>query len=91
MLDFYLGSVIVWFIILVSSVIVCSGRIIKNGWVEAGVKPVTVKGLLYTLLIAAVPIFRILICAAAFLMATISKDEYNKEFKDDKNERLEQD
>lgn len=81
MLDFYLGSVIVWFIILVSSIIVCGKMIVKNGWVETGGKTVTAKGLLYALIIAAIPIFRFLVCAAAFVMAATSKEEYNKEFK----------
>lgn len=81
MLDFYLGSVIVWFIILVSSVIVCGRRIIKNGWAEEGSESITAKGLLYALIIAAIPIFRFLVCAAAFVMAATSKEEYNKEFK----------
>ena len=78
MLGLYFGSIVVWFIIIVSSVAVCGKIIIKNGWAEAGGKPATLKGLALALTFAAIPIFRFAVCAVMFFMATVSKEEYNK-------------
>ncbi len=86
MLDFYFGSVVVWFIILVSSAIVCRKAIVKKGWIEISKKPAILRSLVFTLAIAAIPVFRFLICAFIFFMAFESKEDYIKT-KDDGNER----
>ena len=90
MLDFYLGSVVVWFIILISSAIVCRNMIVKKGWIEIGKKSTTLKSLTFALVIAAIPVFRFIICAFIFFMAFESKEDYIKT-KDDDNERPRED
>ena len=78
MLDLYLSSIIVWFIILISSAIVCRKMIVEKGWIKINKKPARFKSLMFTLVIAAIPVFRLLVCGIMFFMATVSKEEYYK-------------
>lgn len=92
MLEFYLGSVIVWFIILMSFLHLSKDRIIRNGYFDATKESTKLEALIYAIAISAVPIFRVLVFIMVFLMAALTKNEFDELFKkDDENERSEQD
>ena len=78
MLELYLSSIIVWFIVIMSSFAVCGKAIVKNGWAKAAEKLITFKSLVLVLALAAIPVFRLIVCAATFSMASMSKEEYYK-------------
>jgi hypothetical protein len=96
MLDFYLSSIIIWFIILFSEVVVFNKQIRNNGWLDMQKKRNIIRTLVSYVLFAALPIFRLLTAIALFMMACVSKERFEKfaeeyKTKDDTNERPRED
>ena len=96
MLEFYLSSVIVWFIILFSEIVIFKDQIYKNGWWDPQKKRNIIRSVFNRILTAAIPIFRLLVAIFIFMMATVSKERFNKiaeeyKTKDDDNERPRED
>jgi hypothetical protein len=93
MLDFYLGSVIVWFIILFSEGIVFNNRVRNNGWLNMQKERHNIIQILFCyVLVAAIPIFRLLMAVMIFVMAAVSKERFDElveelEVKDNEDER----
>jgi hypothetical protein len=92
MLDFYLGSVVVWFIILFSEIIVFKDQIYKNGYLDLHKKSNVVRAIFSYVLTAAIPIFRLTVAIMIFVLAIYPKDRLDKlieelKEKDDINER----
>lgn len=78
MLDLYLSSIIVWFIILFSEGVVFNDLIHKNGWLGPQKKSNIIRILFGYILIAAVPILRLIAAIMFFVMATCTKERYDK-------------
>lgn len=96
MLDFYLSSIIIWFIILFSEAVVFNKQIRNNGWLDMEKKRNIIRTLFSYVLFAALPVFRLLIAIILFMMAFTTKERFDKyaeelKTKDDENERSEQD
>ena len=79
MLKVYIVSVVIWMIM-----IFCTGRllapyVLKNGWCDnMKTKGKKRKPFTLTFLLAAVPIFRVLIWAMFFVMAVCTKEQFDK-------------
>jgi hypothetical protein len=96
MLDFYLSSIVIWFIILFSEIIVLKDAIYKNGWLDPQKKRNPIRSIFSYVLVSAVPIFRLFVAIMTFVLATYSKEHYDKfveelKTKDDTNERPRED
>ena len=97
MLDFYLSSVIVWFIILFSEAAVFNNRLHKNGWLDVQKEHHNIIRILFGyVMVAAIPIFRLLMAIMIFVMAAVSKERFDGlveelEIKDDEDERPRED
>ena len=78
MLDLYLSSIVIWFIILFSEAIVLKDAIYKNGWLDPQKKSNLIRSILGYVWIAAVPILRLFVAIMVFVMATYSKERYDK-------------
>ena len=76
MLDFYLSSVIIWFIILFSEITVLKDAIYRNGWLDPQKKRNPVRSIFSYVLVAAIPIFRLFVAIMTFVIATYSKERY---------------
>lgn len=92
MLDFYLSSIIIWFIILFSEVVVLNKQIRNNGWLDMQKKRNIIRTLFSYVLFAALPVFRLLVAISLFIMALVTKERFDKfaeeyKTKDDTNER----
>ena len=78
MLDLYFSSIIVWFVILFSEAIVLKDAIDKNGWLDPQKKRTIIRAVFGYVLIAAIPILRLFVATMLFVMATYSKERYDK-------------
>ena len=90
----YLKSVLFYIIILLAVEFVCKENIIKNGWVTRDeLKQTTrARGWMAILSVAVIPVFRLIIVLVMFMMAGMTKEDYQekmrviKEAEDDDNE-----
>ena len=74
MLKFYFSSVIIWFIIIYASIKLTSPLIKENGWVDSNIKKNKAKGIFGCLLIAVIPVFRLIVIIALFILAVNKKE-----------------
>ena len=81
MLKFYLSTIIIWYIIIYATCKLTLPIIKNNGWdklyVNTNENKSRAKGLLGCLLISAIPIFRLIIVIALFILA-FNKNEGGK-------------
>lgn len=69
MLKFYLTTIIIWYIILLSTIKISKQAIKNNGWCNLGKTK-----LIGPLLICAIPIFRALVIIGLFILAFNKKE-----------------
>lgn len=74
MLKFYFSSVLIWFIIIYASAKLTNPLIKKNGWLDSNIKKSKAKGIFGCLLIAIVPIFRLIVTITFFILAFNKKE-----------------
>ena len=79
MLGFYLITIIMWFIINFSALVVCAIDIRANGWIESKYnKRYTLrKALLIFACTCAIPVLRVVFLIVILMMANITPDEYD--------------
>lgn len=79
MFQVYLITIIVWFIINFSALVVCADSIRYNGWVGSKYdKHFTPrKALLMFICTCAIPVLRVIFLIAIFFMANFTPDEYD--------------
>lgn len=80
MLQIYLITIVIWFIINFSAVVVCAGNIRDNGWTERKYNKhyTPRKALLMFACACAIPVFRVIFLIAIFMMANFTPDEYDE-------------
>ena len=79
MLQIYLITIIFWFIINFSALVVCAGSIRDNGWLESKYNkhfPLH-KSLLMFICACAIPVLRFIFFVVIFFMANFTPDEYD--------------
>ena len=79
----YLKSVLFYIVLILATEFVCKERIIKNGWVTRDALKTTArsKGWMAIISVAAIPIFRLLVVSVLFMMAGMTKDEYEQKMR----------
>lgn len=77
MLNFYLTTVLIWFIIVFASAKLTAKPIKENGWTNPNIKKNLIKGMFGCLLIAAVPVVRLLAVIGMYVLAFNKKEENN--------------
>ena len=90
----YLKSVLFYIIILLATEFICKTNIVKNGWVTEEQKKTVSKtrGWMAIISIAAIPVFRFIMVLVMFMMAGITKEDFEakkkqiEELEDDDNE-----
>lgn len=80
MLQIYLITIIFWFIINFSAVVVCAGNIRDNGWIGSKYNKhyTPCKGLLMFVCTCAIPVLRVILLIVIFMMANFTPDEYDE-------------
>lgn len=96
MLKFYLSSILIWSIILICEMLVFSGAIYKNGWLDdlKNKKYNVIRfitAILSYIVTAAIPIFRFIMAISIFMMVGISKERFNELLETIKNEKMNND
>ena len=86
MIKFYLSTVLMWMIILYALVVICEESIKKNGHL-IGVGKSKHSWTTALFCMAAVPIVRVAFAFVIILMATKTKEEFDKMVEDLKNGR----
>ena len=83
----YIKSVLFYMFILLATEFICKERIIKNGWVTRDELKTTTRarGWMAIISVAAIPIFRLLIVLVLFMMAGMTKEDYEE--KNERNQR----
>lgn len=74
MLKFYFSSIIIWFVIIYASAKLTNPLIKENGWVDSNIKKNKAKGIFRCLLIATIPIFRLIVTITFFILAVNKKE-----------------
>lgn len=78
MLKVYIVSVVIWMIMIFCTGKLLTPYILKNGWCDnMKTKGKKRKPFTLTFLLAAVPIFRVLIWATFFVMAVFTEEQWN--------------
>ena len=82
----YLLSIFIWMAIILFTTFCTRSKIIQNGWVE-GAEPSTFsQGIVTVILVAATPVFRVILCAGMLYMAIETKDHFEEKYKDEDDE-----
>lgn len=84
MLQVYFSSIIIWFVIMSSLLIVNVDKIVKNGWVNSNTNGLSFSSFATALLLCAIPVFRLAVCIASFVMASMTPEEW-EQYKKDNN------
>ena len=84
MLGTYVGSVIVFMLIMSSAIMICQSSIRKNGWLDKPTESKNSKIVALTAL-SAVPVFRLFVVAMIFVMAAYPKEKVMAWIEDHKN------
>lgn len=90
----YLKSVLFYVVILLATEFICKTNIVKNGWVtkEEQQTASRARGWMAIISVAAIPVFRFIMVLVMFMMAGMTKEDYQekmrviKEFEDDDND-----
>lgn len=80
MLKFYIGTVLVWMIIIWCLIKISKPKIIENGWLN-NVKKLDMTPFAALFCMAAIPIFRLLVTAVILYMACVSKETHDNNMK----------
>lgn len=75
MLSMYLGSVVVFMLIIFASATICEDNARKNGWLDEPHKGKHSKTFAILFTLSAVPIFRVLFTGFIFVMAIYPKEK----------------
>ena len=86
MIQAYLLSIFIWMATIVLITTCTKDKVLQNGWLD-GTEPATFShGIVTLILVAATPIFRVIICAVMIYMTRITKEQYEEEHKDEGDE-----
>ena len=79
----YLKSVLFYMIILLATEFICKSNIVKNGWVtqEEQQTASRIRGWMAIISIAAIPVFRFIMVLVMFMMAGITKEDFEAKMK----------
>ena len=77
MIEFYLFSIIVWFLMIFGSIYLFKSKIIENGWLE-GSKPVKNGSLITVFLACAIPFVRAFYFLSVIIMAGMTKEQFEE-------------
>ena len=78
MLTFYLSTVVIWMIIILSLILILVEPIDKNGWLTGDSNEGSVKDIVHLFLISTVPILRFALAIILIMMASINKEKCYK-------------
>lgn len=78
MLTFYLSTVVIWMIIILSLILILVEPIDKNGWLIDVNKKGSIKDVVHLFLISTVPILRFALVIILIMMASITEEEFYK-------------
>ena len=78
MLTFYLFTVVIWMIIILSLILILVEPIDKNGWLIDVNKKGSIKDVVHLFLISTVPILRFALIIILIMMASITEEEFYK-------------
>lgn len=81
MLTFYLSTVVIWMIIILSLILILVEPIDKNGWLIDVNKKGSIKDVVHLFLISTVPILRFALVIILIMMASINKEKFYKRIK----------
>lgn len=84
MIKFYLQGVLIFMIIIYSSIYIMQDKIKDNGWVDVEKKSDNKWFGLFV--VSAIPVVRVLIIVCIFMMAAKTKEEFDKFVEDNKHE-----
>lgn len=84
MLKIYLTSVIIYFLVIRSTLILCENMIIKNGWLTGKKKTTQLRALYNTLILSLVPLLRLAVFVFMIVMAVMPKEKFTGNTNDDK-------
>lgn len=79
MLQIYLITIVIWFIINFSASVICAGNIRDNGWIGSKYDKhyPPRKALLMFICTCAIPVLRVMFLVVIFMMSNITPDEYD--------------
>lgn len=83
MLETYIASVILWFVVLKVTAVLFNELIVENGWIDVNNVAGTTKRKRKSLLVSFIPIVRLFVFAMMLVMSVVTKAEY-EEFKNKK-------
>lgn len=80
LLQWYLASIIIYFVVIIVLIEFCADKIEANGWLDDCAPDSDDDENPYTalLLICSVPILRFMQCVTIIVMAAMTKEEYEK-------------
>lgn len=76
MLTFYLSTVVIWMIILLSIIFIFKKQIKKNGWIAEEKKKCFIEGIVALFAISAVPILRFVSAIICIMMVSTTKEKF---------------
>ena len=76
MLKFYLTTVVIWMIIIWATATICGPGIKEKGWIKNDTS--TKRGKYSTLIVAAIPLIRLLVWIFLFIMCSYTYEEFEK-------------
>ncbi len=81
MLEIYIASVVLWFVVLKFTAVLFQELIVENGWIDVNNVAGTTKRKRKSLLVSFIPIVRLFVFAMMLVMAVVTKKEF-EEFKE---------
>ena len=74
----YVKSVLFYMVILLATEFICKSNIVKNGWVTKDEQQTVskIRGWMAIISVAAIPIFRLFMVLVMFMMAVITKEDF---------------
>lgn len=79
MLHIYLITIVVWFIMIFSAIVICAPAIIDNGWLNKNKKHYSPQqSILVLFCVSAIPIMRFVMLVMVFVMANMTSEEFDK-------------
>ena len=81
MLKLYLTSILVWWIVIASSIFLTNEKIQENGWYKGAKKKLFFVRLAGQFSMSAIPVFRVFVVLSIFIMFSVSKDDFDKKYK----------
>lgn len=85
MLEIYIASVVLWFVVLKFTAVLFHEIFVENGWIDVNNVAGTTKRKRKSLLVSFIPIVRLFVFAMMLVMAVVTKAEY-EEFKNKKGQ-----